>query len=476
MGKATEKNQKRIMFVHLGTVHDDALDIAFHLSKKGVDVMFYSLLEGRLSNLSQMLLSKQNDEPAKYVHRDLNNVDWESFSVVDLRNCRGYHLPDKVHIFGGYLRQLRSRLRASIDSGETLVTNSVEMFTWIMEKAKYLKRLETRDVRIMPTIFVKRYDPNFTLSDHLEELYDRGDESGVVLKPSIGSKAYKVHRAYLSHKVDGRCIYKVLIPRESRGVTDFEQNPVASETFDKVQLDDWFNKVYRNDDLDMDVLIQPYFTSDEYSIIFIDGKPSHFIEKTPNPAAARVGLAIRHEHFGGINTAVDQIDPEILEMAHRTLAAVPQNKQYKYVRIDLMLDGDGRPCVLEVEGGDPRMHLVESGKLPVYVDLLHSMVEQAQGRRVENRDISRFLGQPDRGESLGAPRVVARGLLTEGSRRVASSHGRLTDQALNRLMRDFEDNGDTGSGRGSLPVNVDRGLQRFVEDRKRGTPRELAGA
>jgi glutathione synthase/RimK-type ligase-like ATP-grasp enzyme len=103
------------------------------------------------------------------------------------------------------------------------------------------------------------------------------------------------------------------------------------------------------------VMLQPYLESvdhaGETALIFIEGHFSHAIRKgalLPRGAKA-TGALFAPEHIVARKPAADEI-----EVATRLLASLPFGTLL-YARVDLIRDGAGRPCLLELELTEPSL-------------------------------------------------------------------------------------------------------------------------
>lgn len=97
-----------------------------------------------------------------------------------------------------------------------------------------------------------------------------------------------------------------------------------------------------------DMLVQPYLASvedhGERALVFIDGQLSHAVRKSPRFAADRQNIS------GAMPVAPDEE-----ELARRVLAAIPG--PLLYARVDMVRDGAGQPCLMELELIEPALFL-----------------------------------------------------------------------------------------------------------------------
>jgi len=169
---------------------------------------------------------------------DDEKVDWEKYDAVIIRSTWDYFL--KFDVFSIWI--------SSFIGSSTKLLNSP---TIVLENANkfYLKKLQEKGITIIPTWF-SCDDISF---EHLNK-YER-----IVIKPAISAG---------SHKTE---------------VLDTQM--LSKEVFDaKISTDDW--------------LVQPFIKAiekdGEISLVFIAGKFSHAVRKTPQEGDFRV-----QKQFGG---------------------------------------------------------------------------------------------------------------------------------------------------------------------------------
>ena len=189
-------------------------------------------------------------------------------------------------------------LRSLAASGP-VVWNSAELMLWNMHKG-YLLDLEARGVPIVPTTLVRAGEAWPTPA------------GVVVVKPAVGAGA--------------------------RGA----------------RMGPWESLEAHARELlaDGDVLVQPCLASagtyGERSLMFVDGRFCHAVRRT---WAIVEGT--------GVDAMMPLVEPSAdeLQAAGLALAALPETPLY--ARVDLLLDAEGRACVLELELIEPRLFLLE---------------------------------------------------------------------------------------------------------------------
>jgi O-ureido-D-serine cyclo-ligase len=104
------------------------------------------------------------------------------------------------------------------------------------------------------------------------------------------------------------------------------------------------------------VLLQPYLdrvdAHGETALVFVDGEFSHAIRKGP---LLRRGADPTRALFAAEHITPRQPQAAELELAARTLAAMPFACDLAYARVDLIHAVDGSPRVLELELTEPSL-------------------------------------------------------------------------------------------------------------------------
>lgn len=231
-------------------------------------------------------------------------VDWPRFDVVLLRSAWDY--PERIDEFEAWTD--------SVARVSTLV-NPLAVIRWSSDK-HYLADLDAAGIPITPSRFVEIGEPPVFPSD----------ESGFVVKPTVGAGSRSVVRYPATG--DARLAARVHIAdlhAEGRAV-------VVQPALDSVQrLGEW-------------------------PIIFLGGEFSH-------AAHRRVALPVEGSTADlwapEINEPAEAT-PEMRAVAEATIAYVHANVgPTTYARVDLVLDDDGKPVVMEVELVEPSLFLPE---------------------------------------------------------------------------------------------------------------------
>lgn len=248
------------------------------------------------------------------------NVDWRSFDRVVLRNTWDYF--ERMVEFLPWLDQME---REQVE-----LRNSIPLIRWNMDKF-YLRELEGKGVRIVPTLFLDKGSA-VDLAECIEER--RFGEA--ILKPAVSGGAYRTHR----------------IPAGAG--RDFQSH---AEVILK----------------ECGALVQPFISEvvseGEWSFLFFGGVFSHAVLKTPAQGDFRV-----QPQFGA-RTVQMSPSPELIAEARRSLDLLPFPALY--ARID-GVRVKGELQLMEVEVIEPYLFTAE---LPAaqdrFVDCL--VADLAQG-------------------------------------------------------------------------------------------------
>jgi hypothetical protein len=227
------------------------------------------------------------------------NVDWNALDVVLIRTPWDYQRdPD------AFLEVL-----ANIANSSARLENSLELVRWNIHKG-YLRDLAARGVEIVPTVFMKGFDPS-----RLAGICDEVSAEEIVVKPAVGANADDTYR--LARSSNERILSSV---SESLG--------------------------------EREAMIQPFMKQiveeGEFSLFYFGGTYSHAILKTPKQGDFRV-----QEEHGGFIKAV-QPDAALLHcggLVQSVITPVPL-----YTRIDLVRTERETFAVMEVELIEPALY------------------------------------------------------------------------------------------------------------------------
>ena len=237
------------------------------------------------------------------------SVDWTTFDAVVVRSCWDYHL--KHDAFLAWVARLE---RAGV-----AVWNPPAVIRWNAEKG-YLRQLEERDVRVVPTRWIER---GSAASLH-DVLHDAGWERAVV-KPAISASAHETWRTSRQSAVDDEARFRRMVQRGR-------------------------------------VLVQPFMdavvSTGEWSHVFIGGEFSHTMLKRARSGDFRV----QSEHGGSAIRG----DPgaHVIERARHALRAGEACAgESLYARVDGCVE-DGEFVLMELELIEPLLYLAEHPEAP----------------------------------------------------------------------------------------------------------------
>ncbi len=223
-------------------------------------------------------------------------IEWGDFDAVVIRSTWDYQRdPD------GFLRTL-----ATIEAAGTRLFNPVSICRWNLEKT-YLRDLERRGVRIIPSRWPDHLDP-----DVLLECFDHFRTERLVAKPLVGANADEI------------------------------------SILSRFQPDTWPLTTFAGRPLIVQPFIESIQAQGEYSLFYFGFEYSHAVVKTPKPGDFRV-----QEEHGGVIRAI-RPETDLLAAGTRTLHAI--GKRLLYARVDLVRLEDGTPAVIEVELIEPSLY------------------------------------------------------------------------------------------------------------------------
>ena len=236
---------------------------------------------------------------------DVRLLDWCDAPAWDWPELTLLHTPwdyaQKLSAFLSWLERVSAR---------SILLNRAELVRASLHKA-YLLDLQRAGIAIPQTLLLQRGaapDP--------QQLRDAFGASPVVVKPAVGSGGRRLERldnvaALLASNIMGSAA-------------------IAGE----------------------DLLVQRYEatieTRGEFSLVVIDGSPSHLVHKRPRQGEYRV-----QERHGGANGPVD-IDDTARGMA---ASLAPFMTDALYARIDYLVDAGGGPLLMELELAEPDLSL-----------------------------------------------------------------------------------------------------------------------
>ena len=254
----------------------------------GMDDMGDQISDDYLLSLALKSKGYQIEEPSWRAQ-----LDWSKFDAVIIRETWDYHL----HI-NEFLPVLKM-----IEASGTKLLNPLNIVEWNSDK-RYLKELESKGVKIVPTIFLDQL--NVIDLDKGFDVF--GDK--LIVKPVISANSL---------------------------------NTIITEEGDTEAL---------NVFMDEPCMIQPFLESihsvGEYSLYFFEGNFSHAIVKKPQQGDFRV-----QEDFGGTQESIVPSE-KLMQAAKEIVQYLPEGTFY--ARIDLLPDANEDFVLMELELIEPGMY------------------------------------------------------------------------------------------------------------------------
>lgn len=226
-------------------------------------------------------------------------VNWDAYDAVVIRTTWDYHKEP-----GLFLESLDL-----IEASQARLVNPLELVRWNLHKS-YLRRLEERGVRIVPTRW-------FDGLDHgkLHGIFDLLEVDEIVVKPAIGASAddtFLVHRDAVSSFSD-------------HIVDTFRGREFLAQPF-----------------------LQSIVDEGESSLFYFAGEYSHTILKKPKSRDFRV-----QEEHGGDISAVSS-DEALIARGKRLLDHLPVAPLY--ARVDYVRDAEDEIALMELELIEPALY------------------------------------------------------------------------------------------------------------------------
>jgi len=258
------------------------------------------------------VLARQGHQVAAAIWDD-PAVDWSWFDVALLRSTWDYfHRRDEFLAW------------AERAAAATRLLNPIALVRWNSHKS-YLIELGRRGAEVIPTEIVPARSPLDVKSRMAANGWTRA-----VLKPAVSGDAYGT----------------ILVDEGGMAAAQAHADALLAER---------------------DVMLQPYFASveepGERCLVHIDGRFSHAVRKRSHFLGGR--------HAGPEGITVEAADDE-REAAARVLRLAGAEDAL-YARVDLARDGEGRPCLMELELVEPTLFFtVAPGAAERMVDALEA--------------------------------------------------------------------------------------------------------
>lgn len=233
------------------------------------------------------------------------NADWSRFDVAVLRSTWDYtqRLPE----FLDWVTRV---------SMQTRLLNPASIIRWNTDK-HYLAQLAAANVPVVASTFI---EPDDDSQLQLRHFLDAHEANEFVVKPTVGAGSRDAQR-------------------------------YGRDEFAAAQ-----SHIQRLLDAQRSVLLQPYLNSvdahGETALIYFDGAFSHAIRKG---ALLRRGEGPTHALFAAEQIVARTPSTDELELAARTLKAMPFDQPLLYARVDLIHADDASPRLLELELAEPSL-------------------------------------------------------------------------------------------------------------------------
>lgn len=232
-----------------------------------------------------------------------SSVDWNDFELVVIRTPWDYQRSPHEFI----------EVLATIDSSSANLENSLDVVKWNLDK-RYLDDLESKGLRIVPTIWDGVYDQR----SFYRWMADLGCDE-LIIKPTVSATAEHTYR-----------------------LAEFD--PSLTEVFATRPF-----------------MIQPFLdnvvTEGEYSLFYFDGEYSHTILKAPKTDDFRV-----QEEHGGLITAIEPM-PDLSNAGRKAFEMIKPSPLY--ARVDLVRDDADEFALIELELIEPALYLRMDADAPV---------------------------------------------------------------------------------------------------------------
>ncbi|MEV7617769.1 hypothetical protein [Streptomyces sp. NPDC089799] len=238
---------------------------------------------------------------AEPVRWDAGPAVWEGFDMAVVRSTWDY--TERLDEFLAWVDRT---------ARVTRLYNPASVVRWNSDK-RYLRDLADRRVAVVPTRFIEpgeQYGPD-CFPEH----------AGLVVKPAVSAGAVDTARYEPGRHADARSHARMLL----------DQDRVA--------------------------MVQPYLRlveEGERALVFVGGEFSHAIRK--GPLLTEPGV-IDNDRIAHPDVTAYRPTREETEVAAAALAAVPSAEVPLFARVDLALDDDRKPVVMELELVEPNLFL-----------------------------------------------------------------------------------------------------------------------
>lgn len=223
--------------------------------------------------------------------------DWASPDAAIFRSTWDYF--ERFNEFSDWLDRVQN---------QTQLINSAKQVRWNLDK-HYLLDLESRGVRIVPTL-IQETGTTRSLSEWLAE--SGFDEA--ILKPAVSGAARHTYRINQANTSDYAALLNDLLKHEAMMLQPFQENVLQSG---------------------------------EISLMVLDGKFTHSVQKIAKPGDFRV----QDDHGGTVHEYLPK--QREIDFAEEVFAACDPLPAYG--RVDIVTDNDGHSAVMELELVEPEL-------------------------------------------------------------------------------------------------------------------------
>lgn len=226
---------------------------------------------------------------------------WSEFEMVVIRTPWDYQTSPAE--FLAVLETIESQTR---------LENPLDIVRWNLNK-RYLREMETRGTRIVPTI----WDAKYNAAEFDRWLNEFGVDE-IIIKPTVSA--------------------------------------TAEHTYRLMSYDESLESVFAT----REFVVQPFMPNivaeGEFSLFYFNGEYSHAINKSPKINDFRV-----QEEHGGIITEIEP-DESLAAAGRETVATI--GRDLLYARVDFVRDDDGNFCLMELELIEPALYLRMNDRAP----------------------------------------------------------------------------------------------------------------
>jgi hypothetical protein len=235
------------------------------------------------------------------------NVNWNDYAAVIVRSTWDYQNDSEKFLI----------VLENINNSSAHLENDLGLIKWNMNK-NYLFDLETKGVKIVDTIWEKRFNSNLAY-----EYFDKLNTNEIIIKPNISANADNTFRLSKQKLVENMQKLEQIFSQREFMAQPFMQNIVDEG---------------------------------EFSLFFFNGEFSHCVLKKPKEKDFRV-----QEEHGGIFQNIEPLQQQKLIAASiiKKLSTIPL-----YARADLVRTVDNEFVLMELELIEPSLYLNTDSQSP----------------------------------------------------------------------------------------------------------------